>query len=58
MITATHLMMMDPPRTGDDFGVPGSAVAHGHGAGLCQGAGRDGIAWAGRWRGGEEQERM
>lgn len=40
-LTGTHLVMVHPPRTGNDFGIPGRAVAHSHGACLRQGPWRD-----------------
>ena len=43
-------MVVDPPGAGDDLGVPGRAVAHGHGPGLCQATRRDGNPWS---RGGK-----
>jgi len=47
-------MMVNPPSTGDDLGIPGSAVAHRHGAGFGQGTRRDGDACS-RERGGEKK---
>ena len=39
---STNLVMMHPPGAGDDFGVPGLRVAHGHGSGFAQGLGWNG----------------
>lgn len=46
-------MVMNPPSTGDNLGVPGSTVANSHGAGLCQGARGDGVSCRG---GGRKQK--
>lgn len=40
-----HLVVGDPPSTGDNTGIPGSAVAQGHRACLRQGARRNGFTY-------------
>lgn len=44
---AAHLMVVDPPRRGDNFRIPGSAAAHARASRLLQGQRGDGLVGLG-----------